>query len=130
MSECPIETGTGTVVADVAWATPKKVKRNFDPSWTESPEIVVEVLSPSNAGAEIRKKRSWTQPIAVRIAANMLLPDSDVTGCLAFSSACSTSSGGSSLRNGDGWQGRTWPYFFRPAQWLIESVCIARVTAT
>ena len=58
MLECPIETGIGTVVADVAWATPKKVKRNFDlPSWAESPEIVVEVLSFSNAGAEIRKKR-------------------------------------------------------------------------
>lgn len=58
MPECPIETGTGTVVADVAWATPKKVTRNFDlPNWAESPEIVVEVLSPSNAGEEIRRKR-------------------------------------------------------------------------
>lgn len=58
MPECPIETKIGTVVADVAWATPKKVKRNFDlPSWAESPEIVVEVLSPSNAGEEIRRKR-------------------------------------------------------------------------
>lgn len=59
MPECPIETDMGTVVADVAWATPKKVKRNFDlPNWAESPEIVVEVLSPSNAGEEIRKKRA------------------------------------------------------------------------
>jgi len=58
MPECPIETETGTVVADVAWAAPEKVNRNFDrPSWTESPEIVVEVLSPSNAGEEIRRKR-------------------------------------------------------------------------
>jgi len=59
MPECPIQTDTGTVVADVAWASPAKVKRNFDlPSWTESPEIVVEVLSPSNVGDEIRNKRN------------------------------------------------------------------------
>lgn len=59
MPECPIETGIGTVVADVAWASPEKVKRNFDlPSWAESPEIVVEVLSPSNSTAEIRAKPS------------------------------------------------------------------------
>jgi Uma2 family endonuclease len=58
MPECPIETGIGTVVADVAWASPQKVQRNFDrPSWTESPEIIIEVLSPSNTGTEIRKKR-------------------------------------------------------------------------
>ena len=58
MPECPIETNIGTIVADVAWASPQKVRRNFDlPSWVESPEIVVEVLSPSNAGEEIRKKR-------------------------------------------------------------------------
>jgi len=55
-------------------------------------------------------------PSALRIAANMFFPDSAVTGCFAFSSACSTSSGGSSFRNGDGWHGRTWPYFFRPPQ--------------
>ena len=59
MPECPIETKTGTVVADVAWASPAKVKRNFDlASWGESPEIVVEVLSPSNTGDEIRQKRT------------------------------------------------------------------------
>jgi Uma2 family endonuclease len=58
MPECPIETEIGTVVADVAWASPEKVKRNFDlPNWAESPEIVVEVLSPSNVREEIRKKR-------------------------------------------------------------------------
>ena len=58
MPECPVETGIGTVVADVAWASPRKVQRNFDrPSWTESPEIIIEVLSPSNTATEIRKKR-------------------------------------------------------------------------
>ena len=58
MPGCPVETDIGTVVADVAWASPQKVKRNFDrPSWAESPEIIVEVLSPSNTEAEIRRKR-------------------------------------------------------------------------
>ena len=57
MPECPIATEVGTVVADVAWASAVKVKRNFDlPSWAESPEIVVEVLFPSNAEEEIRSK--------------------------------------------------------------------------
>ena len=58
MPECPIKTSIGVVVADVAWASSQKVKRNFDlPSWIESPEIVVEVLSPSNLDEEIRRKR-------------------------------------------------------------------------
>jgi len=59
MPECPIKTDTGTVVADVAWASSEKVKRNFDlPCWAESPEIVIEVLSPANSQEEIRNKRS------------------------------------------------------------------------
>lgn len=58
MPECPIKNKSGIIVADVAWASPQKVKRNFDlASWAESPEIVVEVLSPSNSGEEIREKR-------------------------------------------------------------------------
>ena len=59
MPECPIEIAKGgVVVADVAWASPEKVRRNFDlPNWAESPEIVVEVLSLSNDEEEIRKKR-------------------------------------------------------------------------
>src|ERR1019366_4803113 len=58
MPECPIETKIGVIVADVAWASPEKVKRNFDLScWGESPEIVIEVLSPSNSSEEILGKR-------------------------------------------------------------------------
>lgn len=58
MPECPIQASDAVVVADVAWASPEKVKRNFDlPTWAESPEIVVEVLSPSNLDEEINKKR-------------------------------------------------------------------------
>ena len=42
----------------MAWASPEKVKRNFDrPNWAESPEFVLEVLSPLNDSEEIRKKR-------------------------------------------------------------------------
>lgn len=67
MPECPIEVKGSTLVADVAWASPDLVRRNFDlPSWTESPEIVVEVLSPCNAVAEIRKKRSKFFSIGAR----------------------------------------------------------------
>jgi Uma2 family endonuclease len=59
MPECPIAIEGGTVVADVAWASAVKVKRNFDlSSWAESPEIVIEVLSASNAAEEIRNKRN------------------------------------------------------------------------
>jgi Uma2 family endonuclease len=59
MPECPIQTELGTVAADVAWASPKKVKRNFDlASWAESPEIIVEVWSPSNTEAEFRAKKA------------------------------------------------------------------------
>jgi Uma2 family endonuclease len=58
MPECPIQAGIGVMVADVAWASPEKVKCNFDlPNWIESPEIAVEVLSPSNDTEEIQKKR-------------------------------------------------------------------------
>ncbi len=59
MPECPIETEAGIFVADVAWASPEKVERNFDlATWSESPDIVVEVLSPSNSEDEIRNKRN------------------------------------------------------------------------
>ena len=67
MPECPIETEIGIVVADVAWASPEKVKRNFDlPNWAESSEIVVEVLSPSNDSEEIRKNAKRCLPTAQR----------------------------------------------------------------
>ncbi len=59
MPECPIETDAGIFVADVAWASPEKVERNFDlATWSESPDLVVEVLSPSNSEAEIRNKKT------------------------------------------------------------------------
>ena len=68
--------------------------------------------------------------IAERMAAKRFFPDSCATGVLDFELEVSTSSSGSSFKNGEGWHGNVWPYFLRPPQWLMASVCIARVTAT
>jgi Uma2 family endonuclease len=55
--ECPISTADGVRAADVAWASSDCMKelgnRNCFP---RSPEICVEVLSPSNTDAEIQDK--------------------------------------------------------------------------
>ena len=56
--ECAIETEDSTKVADVAWASKKIfaiIKTEF--SCSIAPEICVEVLSPSNARAEMEFKR-------------------------------------------------------------------------
>ncbi|MDR3553385.1 MAG: Uma2 family endonuclease [Syntrophobacteraceae bacterium] len=58
LAECPIQTSKGVRVADVAWASAAFHKK-FGPqnlSLPESPEIVVEVLSPSNNAAEMEDK--------------------------------------------------------------------------
>ena len=50
--ECPIETTSeGTKVADVAWGSTEFFRRNKDNDnpYPESPEVVVEVKSPSNS---------------------------------------------------------------------------------
>ncbi len=50
--ECPIETTSdGTKVADVAWSSTEFYRRNKDNDnpYLESPEVVVEVKSPSNS---------------------------------------------------------------------------------
>jgi Uma2 family endonuclease len=49
--ECPIETSEGTKVADVAWGSAAFFQRHGLRviSFAESPEIVVEVKSPSNS---------------------------------------------------------------------------------
>src|SRR5215813_5723985 len=70
------------------------------------------------------------QPIELRTMSNMLRPTSTGTGCFAFSSACSTNSAGNSLKNVEGWHGVIFPNFLRPAQWLMDNVCMARVMAT
>ncbi len=57
--ECPIQTSEGTKVADVAWGSAAFFKKHGFRviSFTESPEIVVEVKSPSNSLKRIEGKK-------------------------------------------------------------------------
>ena len=56
--ECAIDTGEGTYVADVAWASLERWKiLEEEYSCSIAPEICVEVWSPSNTAAEIDMKR-------------------------------------------------------------------------
>ncbi|SPF44783.1 conserved hypothetical protein [Syntrophobacter sp. SbD1] len=58
-TECPIQTSKGVKVADVAWRSRAFLKkygvRNL--FLVESPEVVVEVQSPSNSAAEMEEKK-------------------------------------------------------------------------
>ena len=56
--ECSIQTANGVKVADVAWASAGFLQRHgvADP-YPEAPEIVVEILSPSNTLAEMEEKK-------------------------------------------------------------------------
>ncbi len=57
MSECPISTADGVRAADVAWASPERMRELGDAScFPRAPEICVEILSPGNSEAEIREK--------------------------------------------------------------------------
>lgn len=57
LTECPISTADGVKAADVAWASPECLHELGNrPCFPRSPEICVEVLSPSNAKAEMREK--------------------------------------------------------------------------
>ena len=58
-SQCPIQTSKGVRVADVAWASAPFLKKHGARIllFPESPEIVVEVVSPSNSVAEKEEKR-------------------------------------------------------------------------
>ncbi|SPF41645.1 conserved hypothetical protein [Syntrophobacter sp. SbD1] len=57
--ECPIQTSKGVKVADVAWASRAFLKKHgvHNLFLSESPEIVVEVASPSNSAAEMQEKK-------------------------------------------------------------------------
>lgn len=59
ITECSIQTNHGVKVADVAWASREFLRRHglVDP-YTEAPEIVVEILSPSNTLAEMEEKQA------------------------------------------------------------------------
>ncbi|MDR3568937.1 MAG: Uma2 family endonuclease [Syntrophobacteraceae bacterium] len=58
--ECPVETAKGTKVADVAWRSLAFIKKHGmrNVSLPESPEVVIEMESPSNCVAELEEKSS------------------------------------------------------------------------
>jgi Uma2 family endonuclease len=58
ISECSVQTTKGVKVADVAWASLGFFKRNkLRNPYLESPEIMIEVISPSNTKAEMMQKK-------------------------------------------------------------------------
>jgi len=57
LTECPISTADGVKAADVAWASPLRMKElGKQVCFPHAPDICGEVLSPSNTEAEIREK--------------------------------------------------------------------------
>ncbi len=61
-TECAIATAAGVRVADVVWCSPLFLERHrealdgWEASLPQSPELCVEILSPSNLPAEMREK--------------------------------------------------------------------------
>lgn len=57
LTECPISTADGVKAADVAWASPERMRDLGNRAcFRHAPEICVEILSPSNTEAEIQEK--------------------------------------------------------------------------
>src|SRR5258708_1574204 len=57
LTECPISTADGVKAADVAWASPERMRELGNRScFPRAPEICVEVLSPGNTAEEIEEK--------------------------------------------------------------------------
>jgi Uma2 family endonuclease len=56
-TECPISTADGVRAADVAWASPERLRDlgNYE-CYPKAPEICVEVISPRNSKREIQEK--------------------------------------------------------------------------
>jgi Uma2 family endonuclease len=58
LTECPISTADGVKAADVAWASPARMRELGEQTcFPTAPEICVEILSPSNTQAEIQEKQ-------------------------------------------------------------------------
>lgn len=58
ISECSVQTTKGVKVADVAWGSFEFFKRNRRKNpYPESPEIMIEILSPSNSRKEMQGKK-------------------------------------------------------------------------
>ena len=59
MQECNIQTSDAVKIADVAWGSVEFFNRNWDSDpYQESPEVVVEVISPSNSEKAMKRKMS------------------------------------------------------------------------
>jgi Uma2 family endonuclease len=57
ITECPVVTGIGVRVPDVAWASREFVARHGSPdAFPSAPELCVEIVSQSNSALEIREK--------------------------------------------------------------------------
>jgi len=57
LTECPISTADGVKAADVAWASPERLRELGNRAcFPHAPELCVEVLSPGNTEAEMREK--------------------------------------------------------------------------
>ena len=55
--ECSIDTSDGVKVADVAWVSDDFIKQHgYETPYKVAPELCVEIISPSNSGAEIDEK--------------------------------------------------------------------------
>ena len=58
ITECSVLTSAGVKVADVAWAGNDFFKRHGRANpYPEAPEVVIEILSPSNSQAEMDEKK-------------------------------------------------------------------------
>ncbi|MBF0101221.1 MAG: Uma2 family endonuclease [Desulfobacterales bacterium] len=58
ISECSVLTTEGVKVADVAWASQEFFEKNKgNTPFNESPEICIEIMSPSNTEKEMNEKR-------------------------------------------------------------------------
>ncbi|MDM8523350.1 Uma2 family endonuclease [Desulfococcaceae bacterium HSG8] len=57
ISECSVQTRKGTKVADVAWASDEFIKKHgYETPYSQCPELVVEIKSPSNTRKELEEK--------------------------------------------------------------------------
>ena len=59
MQECNIQTSDAVKIADVAWGSVGFFEKNkYDDPYKESPEVIVEVISPSNREKAMKRKMS------------------------------------------------------------------------
>ena len=86
LTECPICTADGVKAADVAWASPERMKELAEQvCFPRAPDICVEVISPGNTEREIQEKMALyfdTSAKEVWLCAE--------TGAMSFFSAAAT----------------------------------------